>query len=156
MFYRPACWRSPDLTGSSLLAPSLRLSCVCISIPWPSLGDLAPPVSSRCPTWRSRGADLSPSLFLFLWFQRRSSRKVSSPFFACLARACGCLAVSLLPRLKPGERRCRGRSYGAFARRDARKLRRESQHHFLRGAVDFMRCCCFQRCFFGVLSWVTG
>lgn len=49
-----------------------------------------------------------------------------------------------------------GRSCGAFARRDARKLRRESQHHFLRGAVDFMRCCCcFQRCFFGgvVLSY---
>lgn len=46
-----------------------------------------------------------------------------------------------------------GRSCGAFARRDARRLRRESQHHFLRGAVDFMRCCCcFQRCFFGVLS----
>lgn len=42
-----------------------------------------------------------------------------------------------------------GRSCGAFARRDARKHRRESQHHFLRGAVDFMRCyCCFQRCFF--------
>lgn len=46
-----------------------------------------------------------------------------------------------------------GRSCGAFARRDARKLRRESQHHFLRGAGDFMSCCCcFQRCFFGVLS----
>lgn len=46
-----------------------------------------------------------------------------------------------------------GRSCGAFARRDARELRRESQHHFLRGTVDFIRSCCrVQRWFFGVLS----
>lgn len=62
---------------SSLPEPSLRLSCVYIFIPWPSLGDLAPPVSSRCPTWRSRGADLSLFFSLFPWFQRRFSSKVS-------------------------------------------------------------------------------
>ncbi len=68
LFYRPRCHcniMQPNMMAGSLLEPSLRLSCVYIFIPWPSLGDLAPPVSSRCPTWRSRGADLSLFLSLF-------------------------------------------------------------------------------------------
>lgn len=102
-FNGPACHcniREPNMISGSLLEPSLRLSCVYIFIPWPSLGDLAPPVSSRCPTWRSRGADLSLFLSMFSWFQRRFFRKVS---FKCACYASD--AELLLPRLKPGEYR---------------------------------------------------
>lgn len=92
----------PNMIAGSLLEPSLRLWCVYIFIPWPSLGDLAPPVSSRCPTWRSRGADLSLFLSVFSWFQRRFFWKVSFLLLSCV---CMCVYVCyselFFPQLKP-------------------------------------------------------
>lgn len=80
----------------------------------------------------------------------------ASPLFSPLLRVSnGCVAAfagSLLSRLKPGEETTSGgREVAvAFARRDARKLRRESQHHFSSAALWTFRrcCCCFQGCFF--------
>lgn len=81
----------------------------------------------------------------------------ASPFFflPLLRVSHGCVAAfagSLFSRLKPGEETTSGgREVAvAFARRDARKLRRESQHHFSSAALWTFRrcCCCFPGCFF--------
>lgn len=115
MFYRPACHcntTQSNIIAVSLLEPSLRLSCVYIFIPWPSLGDLAPPVSSRCPTWRSREADLSQFLSLFSWFQQRFFRKVRVFVGVCMFLfwwGFSCVSVPnaeiALPQQKPEEYR---------------------------------------------------
>lgn len=65
----------------------------------------------------------------------------------------GCVAA-LRDRRNRERRRCRRGEVVVLLRAgDARKLRLESQHHFLRAAVDFIRCCCrLQRCFSAVLS----
>lgn len=92
---------------------------------------------------------LAISLSVFVISAAFLPKGESPHLFARLARACGGVAGSV----KAGEETMSGgRSCGAFARRDARQLRLESQHHFLRAAVDFTRSCCrFQRWFFGVV-----
>lgn len=111
----------PNMIAGSLLEPSLRLSCVYIFIPWPSLGDLAPPVSSRCPTWRSRGADLSLFLSLFSWFRRRFFKKVSF-----LWRPCVFWDADFSPLSSAESQGSSGEKLWCVCALDALK----SQHHF--------------------------